>query len=43
MITSEEDEESTFEKNKIIIIVTGCVVGSLLLFAFGLSALKSRQ
>ncbi|CAD8076082.1 unnamed protein product [Paramecium sonneborni] len=43
VITSEEEQESTFERNKIIIIVTGCVVGSLLLFAFGLSALKSRQ
>ncbi|CAD8064657.1 unnamed protein product [Paramecium sonneborni] len=43
VITPEEEQESTFERNKIIIIVTGCVVGSLLLFAFGLSALKSRQ
>ncbi|CAD8160103.1 unnamed protein product [Paramecium pentaurelia] len=43
IINTEIEEESTFEKNKIVIIVTGCVVGSLLLFAFGLSALKSRQ
>ncbi|CAK68896.1 unnamed protein product (macronuclear) [Paramecium tetraurelia] len=43
IITDEEEQESTFERNKIIIVVTGCVVGSLLLFAFGLSALKSRQ
>ncbi|CAD8166331.1 unnamed protein product [Paramecium octaurelia] len=43
IITNDTEEESTFERNKIVIIVTGCVVGALLLFAFGLSALKSRQ
>lgn len=42
MVTTEDDSESTIERNKIIIIVTGCVVGGLLLFAFALSALKSR-
>jgi hypothetical protein len=42
VLTEEGANEDNSSRNEIIIIVTGCVVGSLLLFAFVLSVLKSR-
>jgi len=42
VLTDEGTNEDNSSRNEIIIIVTGCVVGSLLLFAFVLSVLKSR-
>lgn len=32
-----------FERNKIIIIITACVIATLLLFAIGISALRTRK
>ncbi|CAK77793.1 unnamed protein product (macronuclear) [Paramecium tetraurelia] len=43
IVTYYEDDESVFERNKIIIILTACVIATLLLFAFGISALKTRK
>lgn len=42
LINSEEHSSST-EINKLVIIITGCVVGALLVLSFVLSVIKSRQ
>ncbi|CAD8153285.1 unnamed protein product [Paramecium pentaurelia] len=40
---NDDNNESMFERNKIIIIITACVIATLLLFAIGISALRTRK
>ncbi|CAD8074660.1 unnamed protein product [Paramecium sonneborni] len=43
IVTYYEDDQSLYERNKIIIIITVCVIAALLLFTIGLSALRTRK
>ncbi|CAD8158491.1 unnamed protein product [Paramecium octaurelia] len=43
IVTYYQDDQSIFERNRIIIIITVCAIATLFLFAIGISVLRTRK